>query len=149
MEYWRLPRMLIVIGLLCLTGCGSGNPETVPVSGKVTLEGGPWPKPGMLFFTPIEEVPGFPMRPATADFDVDGLFRSATTYEAGDGVLPGKYRVRVECWEQAPNMEGKPVKSHVPSRYDNAATSGLEATIGADADPQRLSFNVQQGTNPD
>ena len=132
----------LLMAAACLVGCGPGYPETVGASGKVTLNGGAWPKGGLLIFSPTEELPDFPMRPATAQFAADGSFDSATTYEPGDGLLPGSYQVRVECWEQEPNMEGKPVKSYVPEKYHNGATSGLEVEVPAGGDPVVLNFDV-------
>ena len=39
----------------------------------------------------------------------DGVY-AATTYEPADGLLPGKYKVAIECYETPPNMEGKQVR---------------------------------------
>ena len=132
----------VILGMFCLAGCGPAYPETVPVSGRITLNGGSWPKAGLLIFAPTEDSVDAPMRPATAQFAADGTFTAATTYEPDDGLLPGTYQLRVECWEQEPNMEGKPVKSYVPDKYHNAATSGLEVQVPAGSDPLVLNFDV-------
>ena len=70
----------------------------------------------MLFFAPSEPAEGFPRRPGTADFNEDGEFE-ASSFKTGDGLLPGKYVVNVECWEVPPSMgAGPPAKTAVPGR---------------------------------
>lgn len=106
----------------------------VPVSGKVTMNGGKVPGPGTLWFTIDEAAPGFPSRPATGDFDAEGNY-SAKTFEAGDGLIPGKYGIRIDCWEVPPTMGGPPSKSFIPAKYQSPQTSELavEITPGEDA----------------
>ena len=50
------------------------------------------------------------------DFDVDGTFE-VTSFELGDGLVPGTYRVRIECWEQYPG-DFRPGVSYVPEKYE-------------------------------
>ena len=113
-----------------ILGCGPNTPRCVPVNGKVTLDGGKVPGPGYIYFT-TEATEGV-SRPGTAEFDADGNY-TARTFVAGDGLLPGKYLLRVDCWETAPNMGGKPVVSHIAAKYQDASKSGLELTVLADA----------------
>jgi hypothetical protein len=70
--------LTIAIGFSALTGCGSGLPQTVPVSGRVTFDGQPPPGPGTIYFLPQEAAAGFPSRPATGDFDSTGAYRAKT-----------------------------------------------------------------------
>src|SRR5207244_1962164 len=114
--------------LVIADGCGNRLPQTVQVSGRVTFDGQAPPGPGTVYFLPQEAAKGFPSRPATGDFDRAGYFK-AKTFEPDDGLMPGKYTMHVECYETPPNMEGKPVKSYVPSKYQSAATSGFELEI--------------------
>ncbi|MBI3465996.1 MAG: hypothetical protein HY000_23525 [Planctomycetes bacterium] len=132
---------LACYALLFLVGCDSGLPQVIPCEGTVTFEGGPCPKPGTLYFTPIEPAPGYPMRPATGHFDVDGQF-TATTFEPGDGLIPGRYKVGIECWEVEPNMEGRPAVSHVPATYQNPETSGFEVNVTPEGGQQEFKFDV-------
>ena len=104
----------------------------VPVQGKITFGGKAWPKEGMLYFLPVEAPAGVSKRPGAALFDREGNFR-AGSFGKGDGLLPGRYKITVECWEVAPSMEGPPAKSYVPAKYQNAATSDLELTAVAGA----------------
>ncbi len=79
-------------------GCGPGNPlQIVPVSGTITFDGQPCPAAGRVGFTPLESAPGLPRRPGAGPFDVDGKFQ-VTSFEEGDGLVPGRYSVRVRCY---------------------------------------------------
>ena len=127
----KLPRLLLVswLAVCCLTvaGCGRDGLEIVPTQGKVTLDGGQWPKPGAIFFAPLEPAEGFPRRPGWGQFDVDGVF-TVTTRDPGDGLIPGTYRIALECWEIEPS-DNRPGKSYTAERYTSPARSGLELTI--------------------
>lgn len=112
-------------------GCDSGI-RTVPVKGKITYGGGDWPREGMLFFAPVEPAPGTPRRGGMADFDHQGNFVVATFGER-DGLVPGDYRVNVQCWEVPPGMNGQPAKSYVPKQYQHGATNGFTLTVPSDA----------------
>lgn len=125
----------VVFALLVLAaGCGKGDPAPIPVSGKVTLDGGKVPGPGFIYFTTDGSGKVVTSRPGTAEFDAEGNYR-AKTFADGDGLLPGRYQLRVDCWKTAPNMDGKPVVSFLPPRYQNAAESKLELTVEPDAKP--------------
>jgi len=126
----RAPKIGILLPTLCsliIAGCGRAGPEIVPTRGKVTLDGGAWPKPGVIYFTPLKPAEGFPRRPGTGHFDTDGTF-TVTTLDPGDGLIPGTYRIAVECWEVWPE-EKPPGKSYVAEPYTSPARSGLELTV--------------------
>lgn len=114
-----------------LLGCGD-TLDIVPVEGQVTLAGGGWGRPGMIYFAPVEPAPGFPRMPGMGDVDTEGNFH-ATTQPDRTGLVPGKYRVSLEIWEVPPTMGGPPPKSFVPKQYQTASTSGLELVVPADA----------------
>jgi len=137
----RLRRLLAACVVLCAAGCDSGLPQTIPCEGKVTFDGGPCPKPGTLYFTPIEPAAGYPMRPAVGHFDIDGQF-SATTFEPGDGLIPGRYKVGIDCWEVEPNTDGIPAVSLVSEKHRNPETSGFEISVSPDGDPQEFNLDV-------
>jgi hypothetical protein len=122
-------------------GCGSDLPKTIKVTGKVTFDRQPPPGPGTVYFLPMEPAEGFPVRPATADFDRSGSFQT-TTFNPGDGLMPGKYFMHVECWQTPPNMEGKPVKSFVPRKYQSAETSGFRLDLTPDMQSQQLLLDL-------
>ena len=97
-RYWSLPVVASFCCLLSFSGCGGRDVEQVSVSGKVTLDGGAMPGPGTLYFTPASAAEGSPLRPGTANFKADGSY-SAGSFEEGDGLVPGNYKVDVHCWE--------------------------------------------------
>ena len=101
----------------------------VPVKGTITFGGGLWPKSGTLYFTPESPGTGLPARPATGHFDTGGTI-TVTSFAEGDGLIPGKYRIGVECWDVPPRMGSPtPAKSFVPPRYASPATSGLAVSV--------------------
>jgi hypothetical protein len=131
---------LAVIGLFA-TACGSDLPQTIRVSGRVTFDGQAPPAPGNVYFLPVEAAEGFPSRPGRGDYQKDGDFR-ATTFEPGDGLMPGKYLLSVESWEAPPNMSGNPGKSYVPKKYQSPQTSGFKLDITPKMGPQDINLNV-------
>lgn len=92
---------VLLLGLLLLAGCGDSLPHRVPVSGVVTFDGGPPPAEGTIDFAAIEVFGGAPNRPAMARFDTTGKF-AASSFGSGDGLIPGRYRVRIQCWKSPP-----------------------------------------------
>ena len=122
-------------------GCGSNYPQTVPVSGRVTMDGGAMPGPGRLYFTPAEPAQGFPRHPGTASFESDGHF-TVTTFESADGLMPGRYLVAVECWEVAPAMGGQAPKSYLSPKYQAAKSSGWEVVIEPGSSRRFVEFDV-------
>ena len=121
--------LLAAWGVLLLFGCQRSGPEVVPVRGKVTFGGGDWPKPGILYFNIDRPAEGLPGRPAMGRFGTDG-YLTVTTFSQGDGLIPGHYKIGVECWEVPPSMDSpRPAKSYVPARYQSPKDSGLEVTV--------------------
>ena len=82
------------------------------------------------------------MRPAVGRFDTDGRFR-AETFKPDDGLMPGRYQVRIDCWKVPPygGPESPPV-SYLPKKYTRAATSGLELVIEPGAAAQRFDIDI-------
>jgi hypothetical protein len=128
-----LTTRILSLGLLVLAaalpcGCGRNGPEIVPVEGTITYGGGPWPKPGVVYFTLDPTASGKSGHPVTGKFGVDGKL-TVTTF-GKDGLVPGKYKLSVECWEVPPRMGSPtPPVSYVPERYQSAATSGLSLSV--------------------
>ena len=123
----RMLSCLLVLATAVLCGCGRPGPEVIPVEGTITLGGGPWPKPGVVYFT--LDPSASTGRPATGKFDVDGKL-TVTTFRKGDGLMPGRYKLGVECWDVPPRMGSPtPPVSYVPERYQSAATSGLTVSV--------------------
>ena len=132
-------QIVLLFCTLMLVGCGGRDLEQVPVSGKVTLDGGAMPGPGTLFFTPVTPAGDAPLRPGTARFEADGSYQ-AGSFDPGDGLVPGTYNVAVHCWEVSPNMEDVKAVSFIPEQYTNAATSGLTLEIPAGSSAMTKDF---------
>jgi hypothetical protein len=117
----------LIVGLT--SGCGSSGPaqpETVPVTGKITFKGKPVTK-GQVNFQPADGPP------AVGDIQADGTF-ALSTFTQGDGAVLGRHRVIVNANDGNPAlMPGSPgykkPKALVPKRYLSARTSGLDADV--------------------
>jgi hypothetical protein len=103
---------LVFIGTI---GCGSGNPRTVPIAGKITFAGKAPPAATKLTFVCLQPESGSVQYSGSADVNPDGSF-SVTTFKPGDGLVPGKYQVNIECWQQPPSMAA-PGVSHVANNF--------------------------------
>ena len=106
------------------------------VTGTVTFDGAAPPANGIVYFLPIEVAEGFPRRPASGKFTTDGRFE-VTSFEPGDGLAPGTYRVRVECWKQRPKGTQQPGINHVPSTFQ---LDGL--TIDPSSGPREFNVDI-------
>ena len=108
-----------LLGLACsltlLCGCSEQRTLTVPVEGQITFGGDVCPGPGSVVFGPISETQGYPRRPARGSFGVDGKF-GVTSFQPNDGLVPGTYQVRVDCWQKPPSELG-PGVSFVPKDF--------------------------------
>jgi hypothetical protein len=130
------------MALAALAGCGHSGPKLVPVSGRITFAGGTWPNAGALYFTPVEAAAGFPMRPGSADFGTDGNF-TVTSFKPGDGLVPGRYHIGIQCWSTAPVMGSKTAaKSVISEKYRSPATSGLELEVKPDESSATVQWDV-------
>jgi hypothetical protein len=112
------------------------------VTGVVTIDGGPPPGPGKLFFNPVQAAAGATFRPATGSFDATGHFE-ASTFKPGDGLPPGTYGIAVKCWEVPPTMGGPPAKSNIAEKYASSATSGLELVVKPGAESIAVEYDLQ------
>lgn len=108
---------IALLFVLTAVGCGDKGPGLIPVTGKVTYGGGDWPKAGNINFNPVEPAEGYPRLNGTAEFQPDGTF---TVKSSGEkfGLVPGKYMITLECWEEPPSMETtNPGKSYIPDGF--------------------------------
>jgi hypothetical protein len=119
-----------------VAGCGDRGPVTKKVQGTITFGGGQPPATGKITLAPIEVTAPFPRRPARGDFDEKGNF-ALTTFDAGDGIIPGRYSVNVTCWREKPTLETRLSANYVPPSFQH------EVTIAADAEePVEIAINV-------
>jgi hypothetical protein len=137
----RITLLLAVLTLtICAAGCGSkpqsDRPATYPVSGTVTMNGEPVTDANVNF----QLTDG--SRGASGLTDQQGTF-SLTTFVAGDGALPGEYRVAITKFEKPPqgaqvpedhpdynpNVPSFVPRNLLPEKYANPQTSELTATV--------------------
>jgi len=113
--------VMLVVFTAIASGCAD-NRGLVKISGVVTVDGQQPTMAGSIFFIPDQEAGAGEARQATARFNNDGKF-TASTWEKGDGLKPGKYRVRIECWEAAPSINGSNGVSLIDRKHVNWANS--------------------------
>lgn len=147
---YRASLSLISMATIFVTfGCGqkedANRPKRVDASGTVTLNGSPVEGANVVF------VPESGGHPASARTDANGSFE-LTTFDDGDGAVPGNYSVAISKMESTvaetgPDMrdpgynplqmkkEKRPEPKHLlPKKYSEAKTSELKATVSADGD---------------
>jgi hypothetical protein len=112
--------LAIAVVLLALAGCG--GPRLYPVHGKVIWENGAEARElvGGLVISESEDG----RVGARGDIEKDGSFR-LSTYEPGDGVLPGKHRVAVV--EYSPREPPPP--PIIDRTFSRVESSGLEINV--------------------
>lgn len=136
---------LCAAAMFVLSGCGgeaSGQRETARVQGTVTYQGQPLTT-GTVFFVPEGGGPT-----AEGQIGEDGTFE-LTTYEEGDGAVPGKHGVMIhaqrEVQEVLPEDEDPDNPQDpqlIPPKYSSVETSGLTATVTADGE-NSVKFELQ------
>jgi hypothetical protein len=95
------------VAAMVIAGCGGGNNlPLIPVSGRVTFDGGPCPAEGSVTFMPVDVAPGLPRRPGIGKFKTDGRF-VATSFREGDGLIPGHYAVSITCYQGLPDPDSR------------------------------------------
>jgi hypothetical protein len=117
-----IPKLLLSCVCLSLGGCELSTDERMQVAGIVRIDGQPL-KSGTVRFVP--EIG----RPASSAIMTDGSFELAS--ESIDklsqaGVPAGNYRVQVSA---SKIVDDKTIRWHVPQRYADFRTSGLDVTI--------------------
>lgn len=130
--------MLAAFGL-ALPGCGPKYPETFPVSGTVTLDGKPVAGAAVVF-TPEEG------HQATGTTDDSGRFE-LSTFQLGDGALPGPHRVTVAKTTTDPDEEEK-VVFIIPQKYGNLQTSELTCDVQAEMGPVEYDLQPEPTAEP-
>ena len=140
----------LVILCLLMAGCNreKGLQGLVPVKGKITLDGEPIADASI---TLSPNSTGDEARSCGATSDKDGNF-TLQTLRANDGAFPGEYTISVrkmvpdktytdEEYAEA-NAKGVSLKINaqntLPRKYENAATSGLKATIAKGMAPLEI-----------
>jgi hypothetical protein len=131
------------IALLRGPGCGGdpSKPKLAKVSGTVTYKGKPVTK-GLVSFVPATGPGTQTGQSATGELNSSGQF-TLTTFDNGDGAVIGEHIVMVQSREEDPAIEGggmpipdakgnlniKPAKDLVPTKYATADNSPLRMTV--------------------
>lgn len=131
----RTRRAVIASLILILSGgCGDGRPQLVPVSGRVVIDGQPVEHGNIRFYPK-----GY--RAASGKLGAGGRFE-LTTYEAGDGCVPGKHAVTVNAREI---ISQDSIRWHAPKRYRDLQTADLEIEIEVPTDSVEIELTWAGG----
>ncbi len=136
--------LLLAVSLFAMEGCGDSKgpdkrPARVAFGGTAMLNGAAI-EDGLITFHPVGSGSG-----ASGKTDSDGKF-VMSTYESGDGVIPGEYTVTVvkvgasanaETWVSTddPNYNGEPAEvpldlsNKLPPKFEDPKTSGVKVTV--------------------
>ena len=138
------PGLASVLLTLPLVGCDDGRPARYQVTGEVTYNGEPLPR-GSIAFSPRDPDQGVG---CFGEIE-DGYYRM-TTFDTGDGAVPGLYDVSITAIEVTPtnpldDIELSPTpeaavardmrdaRHLIPAKYNNPASSGLSAEVLAES----------------
>ncbi len=150
----RILGTAVVIGMV-LGLAQSGVCAPIKVSGKLTFDDGtliqvPAGARIALSFELVDpSVPkGKPFpRPGAAEIDLtNGTFDCVTSHLYGDGLEPGKYKVRIEALDK--NQQRLSV---VPAEYGDFAKTPIKVEINANTKPLEIKINkpgAQEKLNP-
>jgi hypothetical protein len=123
----------VVVVVVLLGGCsGNYRPKTIPITGRVLIDGQPPGEMGKIHFTPTHAAEGYVKRPAMGAFNVDGVYH-VMSWTPDDGLVPGRYIVNV--------MPGNPNKTKIAKHYNDGGTSGLELDVSADE--ASIEYNIE------
>lgn len=113
------PACLLIV-ILCLMGCGSGGRlPTSPVSGTVSV--GDKPIAGAdVTFHPADDKQK--IRPAFGKTNDAGEFE-LSTYDDGDGAVPGEYKISIVKQSLRPGID---VKTLTPSGQGTGGSAGMD-----------------------
>ncbi len=133
-----MTHIVALTALLSLSGCGETGPQgpvrvkTVPVKGKVVVDGAgvELPKRVQIRANPVGATVS---EEATSGgiAEPDGSF-SLSTYEAGDGLPAGEYKLTFQL-VQVNLMRGGVDGDDFNGKYDNPSTSEHTVTISEES----------------
>jgi hypothetical protein len=129
-------RLIAVVLLLALVGCGDKRPARVPIAGQVLIDGEPL-KFGVIRFIPDDG------RPSSGNLDATGHF-TLSCFEDNDGAVLGHHQVAIFANEA---LDERRTRWHAPPKYASLTSSGLEQTITA-ANPSLIIKLTWDGGKP-
>lgn len=125
-----LAKVLTVLGMGLLIGCGPSNPPTYKVSGVVKLDGKPVPGATVTFLPDT----GTDAQPATGTSDNEGKY-SLTTFVSGDGAMKGMYlvtvmKVQTEAGQSPYDAYKEPEKKEEPTSGKDQKLEDMYSAYG-------------------
>ncbi len=118
--------------LLCLlSGCNRNSLNLAPVEGMVTIDGQPLADAGVLFFSTDAKMG----QPATGVTDSEGKFTLITANQSGAAIGDHLVAIAKDKTTTIPQSHGLPlyaVQSFIPTKYADAKSSGLSASVKDD-----------------
>lgn len=156
-------RVAVAIALTAASfGCGQSadpdRPETFPITGTVMYNGAPI-EGASVSFVPMGEGTGGEGKGAAGFTNASGQY-TLTTFKAGDGAVPGQYRVKITKLTQPPAPAAAPATPsgsgvEVEAGYEPGAEDAPEAAPTnllpakyADPNTSGLMVEVKAGENP-
>ena len=143
----QLVRWFAVLAVVAVAGCGKSGDATVPVSGRVLVNGKP-AKGAAVVFHPVEQNTNAECTRSIAQVDENGEFRLTTT-KAGDGASPGEYRVTLTWYaptqsrQRVSEGEDSPARNLLPDKYAHADSTPLTATVRSEGtEPIKFEITV-------
>ncbi|WP_459556269.1 carboxypeptidase-like regulatory domain-containing protein [Lacunimicrobium album] len=133
----RFAISLLMLGMLGAAGCGRTPEEPVfqSVTGTVRFNGKPIPKAEVTFH-PQFDGPGWVPVAVVND---DGTFAAGTKL-AGDGALPGKYKVTFTWRPAAEQLNDAP--NLLPEKFASPKTSPIEIEV-SEGSPSTHKFELK------
>jgi hypothetical protein len=126
----------VLLTSVLTAGCGSSGPTTIPIRGEVIYKGAPLKDvpQGLVHYIPKSS----DGRQASGRLQPDGSF-VLTTFQDGDGVVPGEYDIVVSAYSARAELSRAQVEAArgvvpkpgliVPEKYTEPTTSGLSDTV--------------------
>ncbi len=135
----RLLSFSCVLLIAVFAGCEPPPPQTIPVTGVVTLDGAPCAD-AVVTFIPIEETQG---NGGAGYTDAAGKFTAqlhdGQTGKGPPGLLPGKYKVLIN---KSVNADGTPAVRDPNVAPIDSATRELLPAIYSDFEQTKLRLEV-------
>ena len=146
------PLFCAIVLAFAAPGCGdtSGVGRTVPVAGRVTLDGAPWTSASTVILFKPDAAKGntLPWEP-TGTVDSQGNYTLST--KGRRGAPPGWYKVTLTALEtrpletKGPRVKLPTPKSLLPARYGQAATTPLAIEVVDSPAPDAYDLKLTGG----
>ena len=123
-------KVIALLGIGLLVGCGPSNPPTYKVSGVVKLDGKPVPG-ATISFVPDS---GTEAQPAAGISDNEGKY-ALTTFASGDGAMKGMYlvtvlKVQTEAGQSPYDAYKEPEKKEEPTSDKEQTLDDMYSAYG-------------------